>query len=225
MRLKKWRGPWHESLVSLVDPANDQSGMDEICVGRRLREIRKQRGLSIRSLAEVSGLNFNTLSLIENERSSPSVSTLQQLARALGVPITAFFETESIQKEIIYQKSGKRPRAYFSQGILEDMGSGLTLGEGLPLVITLEPGADSGSDPIVHSGQEFVYCLEGELTYFVGGDQYQLGAGDSLIFQAYLPHRWGNVSQKVSRSILILCPSDENDRLASQHFLVHDEDR
>lgn len=224
MRTKKRHGHWRESLISLIEPTVDQPTVEEICVGRRLREMRKLRGLSIRSLAEMSGLNFNTLSLIENEKTSPSVSTLQQLARALGVPITTFFEIESLQKEIVYQKYGRRPRAYFSHGILEDMGSGLALGEGLPLVITLEPGADSGSDPIVHSGQEFVYCLDGQLTYTVAGEQYQLDAGDSLIFQAYLAHRWENTGKIFSRSILILCPSDENDRLAEQHFLVDQEE-
>lgn len=225
MRIKKRQGSWHESLLSLIEPNVDQPEIEEICVGRRLREVRKLRGLSIRSLAEMSGLNFNTLSLIENEKTSPSVSTLQQLARALGVPITVFFESESLQKEIIFQKSGRRPRAFFSQGFLEDMGSGLTLGDGLPLLITLEPGADIGNDPIVHSGQEFVYCLEGQINYSVADEEYQLNAGDSLIFQAYLPHRWGNIGKSTSRSILILCPSDENDRLAEQHFLADQVER
>lgn len=64
-----------------------------IDVGRNLRDLRAERELSIRSLAELSGLNVNTLSMIENGKSSPSVSTLQQLASALTVPITDFFET------------------------------------------------------------------------------------------------------------------------------------
>ena len=52
-------------------------------VGQRLREIRTSRRLSMKSLAQMSGLNINTLSLIENERTSPSVSTLQQLAQSI----------------------------------------------------------------------------------------------------------------------------------------------
>ena len=83
-------------MASIVDPNTDRSdcsGID-INVGRHLRELRAGRGLSIRALAEQSRLNVNTLSLIENSRTSPSVSTLQQLASALDVPITAFFETD-----------------------------------------------------------------------------------------------------------------------------------
>jgi transcriptional regulator with XRE-family HTH domain len=208
---------WQERLMAIMETR--EANPTEINVGHRLRELRSSQGLSIRSLAEMSGLNFNTLSLIENEKSSPIVSTLQQLARALQVPITVFFETVSERQDVIYQRAGQRPRANFAHGSLEDMGHGLALGDGIPLLITLEPGAGSGPDSIVHTGQEFVYCLEGCMTYTVAGQEYILDAGDSLIFQAHLSHRWENKSNSLLRSILILCPSDENDRSAEQHFM------
>lgn len=63
-----------------------------------MRELRTERGLSIRALAEASGLAVNTLSLIENGRISPSVSTLYRAASALGVVITAFFELPAPQQ-------------------------------------------------------------------------------------------------------------------------------
>jgi transcriptional regulator with XRE-family HTH domain len=90
----------------------------ETNVGLRLREIRNLRGLSMRSLAEVSGLNINTLSLIENQHTSPSVSTLQQLAQSLQVPITEFFATDHGSKELVHQKLGQRPRVSFEQSTL-----------------------------------------------------------------------------------------------------------
>jgi transcriptional regulator with XRE-family HTH domain len=215
--LRRYRH-WQESLMSIMEPPNENQTIDIIDVGQRLRELRAMRGLSIRSLADLSGLNFNTLSLIENEKTSPSVSTLQQLAQALQIPITAFFEATSTQKEVVFQKSGQRSKAAFAHGSLQDLGGGLMLGEGLPLLLKLEPGAESGSDPIVHTGQEFVYCLQGSLTYIISGVEYNLFPGDSLIFQAYHPHQWVNRGQSESQSIFILCPSDENDRSAEQHF-------
>ncbi|MCD4673580.1 MAG: helix-turn-helix domain-containing protein, partial [Anaerolineaceae bacterium] len=66
----------------------------EVLVGRKLRELRTQQGLSLRALAERSGLNVNTLSLLENGKSSPSLSTLHQLALTLNVPIALFFEQD-----------------------------------------------------------------------------------------------------------------------------------
>lgn len=190
----------------------------EIDVGRCLRELRNERGLSIRSLAEMSRLNVNTLSLIENGKTSPSVSTLQQLAAALAVPITAFFETDIPKNNIAYQKACQRPRAAFAHGILEDMGAGLNLHTGQYFLVTLEPGADSGAAPIVHTGHEFVFCLEGHLSYTIEDRVYLLDPGDSLLFEAHLPHRWQNAGEITSQSLLVMCPADESDRPNERHF-------
>jgi transcriptional regulator with XRE-family HTH domain len=189
-----------------------------IDVGRHLRDLRAEKGLSVRSLAELSGLNVNTLSLIENGRSSPSVSTMQQLASALAVPITAFFETDVIKNNVSYQKTGQRPQAAFAYGALADLGAGLTLHGGQPLLVTLEPKANSGPTPIVHTGHEFVFCLEGRLSYTIDDHIYILNPGDSLLFEAHLPHFWQNVGESTSQSLLIMCPADESDHPTERHF-------
>jgi quercetin dioxygenase-like cupin family protein len=180
--------------------------------------LRAGAGLSIRALAEMSGLNVNTLSLIENGKSSPSVSTLQQLAAALGVPITEFFVTEVGDKKVVYQKDSKRPRALFEHGVMEDLGAGMTRFGAEPLIVTLEAKADSGKDPIVHTGREFVYCLDGRVAYTVDTETYVLEPGDSLLFEAYLPHRWKNLDAEPSRVLLVLCPLDDRDQPAQRHF-------
>lgn len=89
----------------VMQPVSEESFSNEFNVGRRLQELRSMQGLSIRSLAEKrSGLNFNTLSLIENGKTSPNVNTLQQLAAALLIHITAFFEKPSAYKDVVFQK-------------------------------------------------------------------------------------------------------------------------
>jgi transcriptional regulator with XRE-family HTH domain len=189
-----------------------------ISVGRRLREIRSLRGLSLKSLAEMSGLNVNTLSLIENERTSPSVSTLQQLSKGLQVSITEFFEMEGGTRELAYQKQGERPRAAFTQSTIEDLAAGMPRFGAEPMIVSLDPGADSGKNPIVHTGREFVYCIEGHISYTVNNQEYLLDPGDSLVFEAYLPHRWKNASSTQSRLLLVLCPMDMRDSPTERHF-------
>lgn len=196
-------------------PANPASSFN---VGRRMRDLRGERGLSIRALAELSGLNVNTLSLIENGKTSPSVSTLQQVAAALESPITAFFEIESTQQKIVYQKAYERQAADFAHGTLADLGTGFSRPGLEPFVVTLNPKSDSGSKPIVHTGLEFVYCLEGRIGYEVDGQDFTLEPGDSLLFEAYLPHQWYNAGESLSRSLLLLCPADERDRPDERHF-------
>lgn len=195
------------------------TGDGEIRVGDRLREIRSELGLSIRALAEMSGLNVNTLSLIENGRTSPSVGTLQQLAQSLQVPITTFFETDHGEKKAVFQKNGARPGAAFAHGLMEDLGAGMSRFGAEPLIVTLNPHADSGRHPIVHTGREFVYCLEGQIAYTVDTETYLLEPGDSLLFEAYLPHHWKNMVATPSRALLVLCPMDERDSPTERHFV------
>jgi transcriptional regulator with XRE-family HTH domain len=191
----------------------------EIDVGRHLRTLRVEQKLSIRALAETSGLNVNTLSLIEHGKTSPSVSTLQQIALALKVPITTFFETEQTKTDVIFQKAGKRLKGKFAHGTLENLGVGFVRNDMEPFVVTLESGSGSGNASIVHTGLEFVFCLEGHIQYKIEDQTYLLEPGDSLLFEARLPHHWQNADKTPSRSLLVLSPSDESDKPTDVHFL------
>jgi transcriptional regulator with XRE-family HTH domain len=204
-----------------VAPASE-AGRDEAGVGRRLWQLRAERGLSIRALAEASGLSVNTLSLIENGRTSPSVGTLQQVARALGVSITAFFESEAPGLRAVFIKAARRPQARFAHGLLSDLGTGMAERCVQPFLITLEPNSGSGPQPIVHTGCEFVYCLAGRITYTVDGQTHLLEPGDSLLFESHLPHQWHNVDAEPSQALLVLCPADDRDRPTDRHFSLAD---
>lgn len=191
----------------------------EVNVGRAFRRLSAQRGLSIRALAEKSGLAVNTLSLIQNNKTSPSVSTLQQLATALEVPITAFFENDAPKSRVAYIKADQRLGATFAHGTLEDLGEGLPERTVEPFVVTMKPNASSGTNPIVHTGHEFVFCLEGRMIYTIEDKTYLLEPGDSLLFESHLPHRWQNVEDVPARAILVLCPLDTRDNPTKHHFL------
>jgi transcriptional regulator with XRE-family HTH domain len=207
-----------QTFLQTVQRSKEENPFPPVDVGERLRELRSERGLSLRALAELSGLNVNTLSMIENGKTSPSVSTLQQLSNALGIPISAFFETKEPRKRIVFQQADQRPRLVFALGALEDLGAGLDVRGAKPFLVHLEPLSESGPETVVHTGLEFVFCLEGSLTYTIEGATYLLSPGDSLMFEAHLPHRWQNTGNKPSRSLLVMCPSDENDQPTERHF-------
>lgn len=196
----------------------DSRNPGENLVGRKLRELRNRQGLSLRALADLSGLNVNTLVMIENGKSSPSVSTLQQLALALEVPITAFFEAEPIEKRVVFTPAGQRPEASFGSTRMQNLGKDLVDHVVQPFVVTLEPGKGSGERIIVHTGYEFVYCLSGSIDYQIEEDEYHLKPGDSLVFEAHLPHRWENNGSDTAQILLILFPSDEREEPGGRHF-------
>ena len=205
----------HRSQPSLL---NESSAVLEVNVGSRLRQLRTEHDLSLRVLAEKSGLSINTLALIENQKTSPSVSTLQQISSALQVPITAFFETNVPKQTIAYIKANRRLRAAFEHGSLEDLSAGLSERVLEPFIVHLEPMTNSGANPIVHTGQEFVFCITGRIVYTIENQTYLLEEGDSLLFESHLPHRWQNVGEEPAQALLVLLPTDAHDRPTQQHF-------
>jgi transcriptional regulator with XRE-family HTH domain len=186
-------------------------------VGARLRALRDRRGLSLRSLAEVSNLSPNTISLIERGVSSPSVATLHRLAIGLGVPITSFFKEKKEKEEVILTRAGERPCSKSASVLLESLGSGLQDQTLEPFVVTLKPGADSGRQIMVHAGHELVYCLQGEIEYEVGGQYYRLAVGDALLFEARLTHRWRNPCSEPAKCLMVLQTSAP-DESVQQHL-------
>jgi transcriptional regulator with XRE-family HTH domain len=201
-----------------VSPKKVEANLVSEHVGHQLRAMRKARRLSIRSLAEISGLSVNTLSLIENGKTSPSVNTLSQLAQSLNVPIPAFFEIKR-KRQIAYQKTGERKQIVFAQGQLENLSEGMPRMGSEPFIMRLEPNASSGAEPIIYGGRQFIYCLEGFITYTIEGEIYPLAPGDSLIFDAYTPHFWRNTAPTNARALLVLCPEDSPENLPESYFM------
>lgn len=205
-------------FLEALQQSQTASSIPLVDIGQRLRDMRAERGLSIRDLAKKSGLNVNTLSMIENGKTSPSLETLQQLSFALETPITTFFEASTPRNKIAHYKASQRPSVEFAHGMLEDLGAGLPRHGLESFLVTLEPDSNSGENLMVHTGREIVFCLEGQLTYTIEDQVFLLMPGDSLFFEAHLPHRWQNTGVTPTRSLLVLCPSDEQDRPTERHF-------
>ncbi len=187
-------------------------------VASSLRELREARGISMRTLATKSGLSANALSMIERGKTSPSVSTLYKLADALGVSITAFFGAETEKKQIVFIKSDERTRMSFTRGVFEALGGEQFSGRVEPFMLTLESGSSSGPHNIVHSGHEFVFCLRGQLEYYVEKQVFLLSAGDSLLFASKLQHRWKNPSKNVTNALIIISGFAEGEQPHAMHW-------
>lgn len=207
-----------ETLSLLLMPVYEEK-LEEL-LGNRLRELRRQQALSLRALAEKSGLSANTLSLIENGKTSPSVATLQQIAIALSIPITSFFEVKVNREPVIFSKQDQRSSSAFLHGRLEELGTGVG-NEGLqPFVVSFDARTDSGPQPLTHEGSEFVYCLSGRVIYNVIGEEYTLEPGDSLLFSSKMPHTWFNPLEEVSKVIIVMATAEEPRRPALIHYPV-----
>jgi transcriptional regulator with XRE-family HTH domain len=187
-------------------------------VGKRLKELRNERGISIRELSRLSGLSANALSMIERDLTSPSVSTLYRLVDALKVPITAIFRAEPMREEIVFRHVAERTQVPLPLGMWEGLGGEVFVGRLQPFMLTLESGADSGALVIVHTGHEFVMCLQGQLEYTVEGKKFIMVPGDSLLFAARLRHSWRNAGNMVTKAIIVLCGFEDFESPAGFHL-------
>ena len=195
-----------------------QNNATSVNVGERLRGLRTARAMSMNMLATKSGLSLHTISLIERGKTSPSVSTLYKLADALNVSLTYFFSVESDQKQVIFLKADERTRLSFTRGLFEGLGGEQFAGRIEPFVLTLENSANSGPQTMSHTGHEFVFCLRGELEYQVEHDIYELSAGDSLLFAAYLKHRWKNPGTRVAAALIVISAFEDGEELRTMHW-------
>lgn len=187
-------------------------------VGSRLKELREARHISMRELARRSGLSANALSMIERSLTSPSVSTLNKLATAMEIPITAFFRNNPEKHNIVFCKSSERNQVPFKKGLWEGLGGESFMGRIEAFMLTLDPGGSSGPHGMLHSGHEFVFCLIGNLEYEVGGEKYHLESGDSLIFASQLMHSWQNIGQSVCNAIIVISGHEDNENPGDFHL-------
>lgn len=164
----------------------------EISIGREVREFRKKLDMTVAELAKASYLSAGMLSKIENGVTSPSLATLQSLSRALHVPVTSFFRKFEEELDATYVEAGqglaierRGTRAGHQYQLL-----GHTVGKNVvvePYLITLSEQSDVF--PLFqHSGQEFIYMLDGKASYRHGDKVYSLSKGDSLFFDSNAPH-------------------------------------
>ena len=190
-------------------------------LGEKLRQLRSERTISQRDLAKLAGLSPNSISLIERDETSPSVATLQSLASALNIRMSYFFEEET-PLSVLHIKSDARPRIESDGVVIESTGKTMPLQELEPFAITLGPKAGSGGErQVVHSGHEFVYCLQGKIEYVIDGKVYLMEVGDILIFEATLPHLWRNPFNTEAKIILVLQTPNASRVSVQRHFSNH----
>lgn len=166
----------------------------EAAIGKEVRNLRQAKRVTVKELSVQTELSVGMLSKIENGMTSASLTTLQSVSSALGVPVTALFSGYEEEREAAYTKSGegveiiregtRAGHQYRLLGHLASNSSGLFTE---PYLITLSDKSDV-FPTFQHDGLEFLYVLEGEVKYRHGQNLYHLKTGDTLFFDADAPH-------------------------------------
>lgn len=179
--------------------------MNDFDVGGRLKELRVSMNLSQRGLAELSGVPHGQISMIETNRSSPSVASLRKILGGLGISMSEFFEPDSaISTDVFFKPQDLRDltsRLFSAVGEPKGHMSLRQVGDARAHNLQIfheryDPGADTGATMLEHVGSEGGVVISGELEVIVGERSAILKAGDSYLFNSAEPHRFRNISDR-----------------------------
>ena len=159
-------------------------------VGALIRARRRQQQLTLVALGEAAQVSVGYLSQVERDHATPSLGTLAQIARALGVSMEYFVAAPAAQNALT--RAGERNRFSLdgSSILYERLGADFPGNQLSSFLMIVPPGYRS--ETVAHEGEEILYVLEGSITQRLDGEDMVMEAGDSLHFRGNRPHSWSN---------------------------------
>jgi transcriptional regulator with XRE-family HTH domain len=200
--------------VAVVEPG-------EFRIGVKIKMLRRERGVTLQTMAEEIGFSPALISQIENHNVSPPIATLAKIARYFDVPMANFFDEDEAQHgeyEIVRGSDRKRVRRVinplgtdhgYTYEALCSSGGARSME---PFLLTVEPGVRDEESLYSHEGQEFLFVLEGTVLMLLGGDRVEMNAGDSLYFNSSLKHRMLNPGNQPSRVLAVITRGESKTR-------------
>ncbi len=175
-------------------------------LGKKIRDLRLRRGMTVQQLAHATDLSKGFISQVENSRTSPSLATLQGLARSLETSVAYLVVEEEQAPHVV--RAGERPRLQVGGAA-----SSVEVLSAQPrrnlelLLVELAPGTTSGEKRHYHHGEEVVLCLEGSITLTCGEHVLGLETGDSCHYDGRVPHAMQNAGAGPARILIALTPA------------------
>jgi transcriptional regulator with XRE-family HTH domain len=175
-------------------------------MGARLREIRERFGLSQRGLASRGGVTNGMISLVEKNRSSPSVATLKKILDVFPMSLAEFFAPGQAEAPATFFRASDLVEIAGGPISYRQVGASLQDRALQILHERLEPGADTGAAMIRHEGEEGGVVVRGEIEVTVGMSTRILRAGDAYAFRSSVPHRFRNLGREVCEIVSACTP-------------------
>lgn len=176
-------------------------------IGERIADYRKQKAVSIKDLAEKAGVTSSLLSQIERGLANPSLNSLRAIAQALDVPITVFFQ-EPINGAALVVKKSLRKKLILpdSDDVVYELLSSNANKQIEFALMNIKPGVKSVETPMAHTGEEAAIIFGGTIKLMIGGEEIILEDGDSVCIPPNTPHLWHNVGERDTIVIFAVSP-------------------
>jgi len=180
--------------------------LDERRVGKNIKKLRKERGLSLNELAEMIGMTKGYISKIENSESAPPLSTLSKIALSLDVEVGALtaedLDLPQPMKVCVTKKGqGKKLTTGNLVGYHYEILAHKKSGKNMePMLLT--PAFEEEAI-FSHEGEEFMYTIEGTHEVIYDGESYIIDAGDSIYFDSIVPHTGRSIGKTKAKVLAI----------------------
>lgn len=179
-----------------------------INVGRKLRELRQQRGLSLRQLSEKVGVSPSAIQKIERNLISPTLGTVLKITKGLGTTLQSLLDEHMVARDVVHLPQEKRrtvlvPDLKIS---IQSLADGLGNQAFSAVLLTIPKGAKMKEREFHHQGEELQLCVKGKVKFTIRHETYLLRPGDSLRFKSYLRHYWENVGGTEAQLLMICSP-------------------
>ena len=178
----------------------------EFDAGERLRNLRELYGLSQRALAKKAGVTNGMISMIEQNRNSPSLATLKKILEAIPISFSEFFSTDRDENQQIVFRAEDLVEIGSAGFSFKQVGKNLINKSMQILHERIEPGADSGACMLSHDSEEGGVVTIGVLELTVGGETYVLNPGDAYYFDSRIPHRFRNIGEEEAEVVSACSP-------------------
>ena len=176
-------------------------------VGERVRALRDAMGLSLRDLAERSGVSAPMLSQVERQETSPTIAVAAKIAAGLELSLSQLLRLDE-GEHVTISRAGKRRRYERGGHRFEELTPPFPGQRADVSLHTLRPGAATGGsdDPPMHEpgSRETAVVLSGTLALVVDGSRHELRDGDSVTFDADLPHHFENEGEEPTRFLAVI---------------------
>jgi transcriptional regulator with XRE-family HTH domain len=196
-----------------------QQELAKLGIGRKIRALRQEKKADKADLAKKVKITPVLLSQIEDEVVTPTVATLLNISKTLGVGIDHFFtdsggsenyELTRVPDRLRVTKSREQDptRLTYTYSSLAYRLKGKKME---PFYVEFDPETEEKLDKLSHEGEEFAFCMEGEIEFVTEDKTVRLGPGDSLYFYSSVPHVWRGIGSVTPKAIFVLLPKcDDN---------------
>lgn len=178
-------------------------------IGEAVKELRKERGYTLKDISEQANLSIGYLSQFERGITTIAVEQLAKIADILGVSINYFFNDDVAKEEVVTRSYDQKVLRVIHHNIYKSLSVNPNDHAMLPKIVEMLPSMNKEHVAAYpHEGEEFIYILEGILTLIIDGGEQQLYPGDSAHYSSTRPHNWANYTNRSVKFIAVHTPSD-----------------